>query len=211
MAPVKNVKNSGKKAKAPKAKAKKASKVVVEKVDVPPPVEVDAPPPVEVSDVVVNETSEASYMDEFSELVKMSDEFLKMARTFKARLSKLEKVVSKDRKVLEKKSRGKKRRAPNPDAPPSGFAKPGPVSDELRKFLEIGKEELIARTEVTKAINNYCKEHELQDSGDKRKILPDGPLRKLLKIKKGEELTFFNLQTYLKIHFPNKDGVYPSA
>ena len=141
----------------------------------------------------------------------MADEFLQMARAFKTRVTKLEKAVTKHSKNLEKKSRGKKRRVTNPDAPPSGFAKPGPVSDELRKFLSLGKDDLIARTEVTKAINAYCKEHSLQDVSDKRKILPDSSLKKLLKIKKGDELTFFNLQTYLKVHFPNKEGVYPTA
>lgn len=208
MAPVKNSKNSGKK----KAKSKK-EKVVVEKV-VEPVVEPAVEPavePVAVQDIVVEDETTVSYENEFTELTKMAEEFLAMARAFKNRLTKLQKDVSRDRKALEKKNRGKKRRAHNPDAPPSGFAKPGPVSDELRKFLELGKEELIARTEVTKAINNYCKKHTLQDDGDKRKIHPDAPLRKLLKIKKGEDLTFFNLQTYLKIHFPNKDGVYPSA
>jgi chromatin remodeling complex protein RSC6 len=134
-----------------------------------------------------------------------------MAREFKARVSKLEKNITREHKQLEKRVRGKKRRASNPDAPPSGFAKPGPVSDELRKFLNLGKEDMIARTEVTKAINAYCKAHNLQNEADRRKILPDSHLRKLLKMKKSDELTFFNLQTYLKVHFPNKEGVYPTA
>ena len=186
--------------KVSKGKSKK-EKVVVEKV-----VE-------EVSDVVLQEPEEVtvSYADEFSEIVKMADDFLKMARDFKARVTKLEKTVAKEHRSLEKKVKGKKRRASNPDAPPSGFAKPGPVSDELRKFLNLGKDELIARTEVTKAINSYCKEHNLQNAEDKRKIFPDTHLKKLLKMKKGDELTFFNLQTYLKVHFPNKEGVYPTA
>ena len=188
-------KNSGKK-----------SKKVVEKSVEPEPVA-----PVQDVQEIVSDETEVSYVSEFADLVKMADEFLQMARSFKARVTKLEKSVAKDRKVLEKKSRGKKRRAQNPDAPPSGFAKPGPVSDELRKFLNLEKDQLIARTEVTKAINAYCKEHSLQDASDKRKILPDSNLRKLLKMKKSDELTFFNLQTYLKFHFPNKDGVFPTA
>ncbi len=192
-------KNSGKK-----------SKKVVEKV-VEKPVEPEPVAPVQDVQEIVSDETEVSYESEFADLVKMADDFLQMARNFKARVTKLEKSVAKDRKVLVKKSRGKKRRAQNPDAPPSGFAKPGPVSDELRKFLNLGKDQLIARTEVTKAINAYCKEHSLQDESDKRKILPDNHLRKLLKMKKSDELTFFNLQTYLKFHFPNKDGVYPTA
>lgn len=192
-------KNSGKK-----------SKKVVEKV-VEKPVEPEPVAPVQDVQEIVSDETEVSYVSEFTDLIKMADDFLQMARSFKARVTKLEKSVAKDRKVLEKKSRGKRRRVHNPDAPPSGFAKPGPVSDELRKFLNLGKDQLIARTEVTKAINVYCKQNSLQDESDKRKILPDTSLRKLLKMKKSDDLTFFNLQTYLKFHFPNKEGVYPTA
>ena len=193
------------------SKVKKASKKVVEKVVDVAPAEVVAP----VEDVVapapeevVNDTP---YVDEFAELTKMADSFIAMARSFKQEVQKLEKRVHKEHKALAKKARGKRRRQADPNAPPSGFAKPGPVSDELRKFLKLGKDELIARTEVTKAINAYCKEHDLQNGSDKRKILADAPLRKLLKLNKSDELTFFNLQTYLKVHFPNKEGVYPTA
>tara|TARA_Y100000817_G_scaffold211862_2_gene166419 strand:+ start:6506 stop:7099 length:594 start_codon:yes stop_codon:yes gene_type:complete len=194
---------AGKKNSSKKDSSKK-EKVVVEKVVEPEPVVAD------VSDVVMKDST-VSYTEEFATLVQMADDMLKMAREFKTRVSKLEKSVSRDHKQLEKKVRGKRRRVANPDAPPSGFAKPGPVSDELRKFLNLGKDELIARTEVTKAINAYCKEHKLQNESDKRKILPDTHLRKLLKMKKSDELTFFNLQTYLKVHFPNKEGVFPTA
>jgi chromatin remodeling complex protein RSC6 len=197
--------------KGKKEKASKKEKVIVEKVAK----EVEAVKAVAetVSDVVMDapEDSSVSYTAEFEGLVQMADDFLKMAREFKSRVTKLEKTINREHKQLEKKAKGKRRRVANPDAPPSGFAKPGPVSDELRKFLNLGKEDLIARTEVTKAINAYCKEHKLQNEADKRKILPDTHLRKLLKMKKSDELTFFNLQTYLKVHFPNKEGVFPTA
>ena len=123
---------------------------------------------------------------------------------------KLEKRVAKDQRAVQKRVNGKRRRT-NPNASPSGFSKPGPVSDELRTFLKLGKDELIARTEVTKRINAYCKEHGLQGKEDKRVLKPDKTLTKLLRIGKGDELTFFNLQKYMKVHFPNKEGVYPTA
>lgn len=189
------------------SKGAKKEKVVVEKVEEPKVEE----PKVENPVMDAIDDSTVSYAEEFEGLVKMADDFLKMAREFKNRVTKLEKSISKEHRQLEKRVKGKKRRVVNPDAPPSGFAKPGPVSDELRKFLNLGKGELIARTEVTKAINAYCKEHNLQNAEDKRKILPDTHLRKLLKMKKSDELTFFNLQTYLKVHFPNKEGVFPTA
>ena len=78
------------------------------------------------------------------------------------------------------------------------------------KFLGLKKGELIARTGVTKRINAYCKEHGLQKESDKRTILPDKKLGDLLNVKKGDDVTFFNLQTYMKVHFPNKEGIYPT-
>ena len=120
----------------------------------------------------------------------------------------LEKRVARDRKVMQKKMKGRAKRVVDPNKPPSGFAKPGPVSDELRAFLKLGPDELIARTEVTKKITEYCKANNLQKAEDKRTINVDGPLKKLLRLKKGDELTFFNLQKYMKVHYPNKDGVF---
>ena len=109
---------------------------------------------------------------------------------------------------MQKKMKGRAKRVVDPNKPPSGFAKPGPVSDELRSFLKLGPDELIARTEVTKKITEYCKKHNLQKAEDKRTINVDSALKKLLRLKKGDELTFFNLQKYMKVHYPNKDGVF---
>ena len=200
-----------KKTSVPKSsKVKKVAKV--EPVEPVEPVEaVEAVDPVEDITAPAPEMTGTPYADQFAELMTMADTFLTMARAFKSQAQKLEKQVHRDHRQMLKKVRGKRKHQTDPDAPPSGFAKPGPVSDELRSFLDLGKDELIARTAVTQAINAYCKKHDLQNKDDRRKILPDAPMRKLLKIGKSDELTFFNLQTYLKVHFPNKEGVYPTA
>ena len=80
----------------------------------------------------------------------------------------------------------------------------------MRSFLGLDSEALIARTDVTRRITEYCRTNGLQDSKDKRVLLPDTKLKKLLGLKKGDDLTFFNLQKYMKVHFPNKEGVYPT-
>ena len=64
---------------------------------------------------------------------------------------------------------------------------------------------------MTRRITEYCRKNGLQDQKDKRILLPDKKLKNLLRIKKGDDLTFFNLQKYMKVHFPNKEGVYPTA
>lgn len=164
-----------------------------------------------VESPVENAEQEENYDNEFSDIQGQLKDAMGLIKSLVSKCNALEKRVARDRKVLNKKMRGRSRRVVDPNKPPSGFAKPGPVSDELRKFLGINKDELIARTEVTKRINAYCKQHNLQKAEDKRTIHADSTLKSLLKLKKGDELTFFNLQKYMKIHYPNKDGVYASA
>jgi upstream activation factor subunit UAF30 len=84
---------------------------------------------------------------------------------------------------------------------PSGFAKPTKLSDELCDFLGVPKGSAMARTIVTKHINEYIKKNNLQDSSDKRHILPDARLKSILSIKEEDKLTYFNLQTFIKQHF----------
>jgi len=194
--------------KAPQTKAKKSVKgspkkkedkqpdppVVVEEKAVEP-VEVDAGP------VLLDYSSE---IENIRVKVKSIQSLLKDTL---GELTTLEKRCNRERKFAEKKMKGRTRNSGNAK---NGFSKPGPVSDELRGFLGIGADDLIARVDVTKAITKYCQENKLQNEADKRILLPDTTLLKLLKINKKTELTYFNLQKYLKIHFPNKEGVYPT-
>ena len=200
---------STKKASDPKQiKPKKVSapKKVSTKTPTPAPVEQEiiAPPVAPTTELTV-------YSDEFTHILGQLKTLQTTLKELTIYTTKLEKRVAKEQKVLHKKAHGKGKRKNAGNKSPSGFSKPGPISDELRTFLGVGKDELVARTEVTKKINTYCREKGLQDQKDKRKLLPDKTLTKLLRIGKGDELTFFNLQKYMKVHFPNKDGVFPKA
>lgn len=190
-----------KKVSAPKKKVVKKAPVVEPKVETP----VQETPVVEAPQNTVE-----NYAQEFTHLVEQLKVLQNSLKELTVYTSKLEKRVAKDQKVLQKRVNGKRKRT-NTSSSPSGFSKPGPVSDELRTFLKLGKDELVARTEVTKRINAYCKEHGLQGKEDKRILKPDKTLKTLLRLGKNDELTFFNLQKYMKVHFPNKEGVYPSA
>lgn len=111
----------------------------------------------------------------------------------------LEKAMAREMKAAAKASSKKRRN--NGNRKPSGFVKPTRISDELANFLgkEIGSE--MARTEVSKEINAYIQSHKLQDKANGRIIHPDAKLTKLLKVAKEDELTYFNLQRYMKHHF----------
>jgi hypothetical protein len=90
---------------------------------------------------------------------------------------------------------------------PSGFAKPSALSEEMTTFLGLDKNIEVARNEVTKMINKYIVENDLRKESDKRQILPDNKLTKLLNLKGDENLSYFNLQTYIKHHFVKTEPV----
>jgi chromatin remodeling complex protein RSC6 len=102
--------------------------------------------------------------------------------------------VKKPKKVASTSTEGKSRT-------PSGFAKPTKLSDELCGFLGVPAGSQLARTEVTRVLNEYIKKNNLQDASDKRTIVPDAKLSSILKLEGDDKLTYFNLQTYIKHHF----------
>ena len=73
-----------------------------------------------------------------------------------------------------------------------------PLSDDLCGFLGVSKGSKESRSNVTKAITTYVKEHNLKN---KHNITPDAKLTGLLGVKDGEVLTYFNLQRYLNRHY----------
>jgi chromatin remodeling complex protein RSC6 len=172
---------------------------------------VETPAVVETPVVKAPVDTEINYDDDFKVLQDQLKDAMTLIKGLVSHVSKLEKRVSRDRKVMNKKMRGRVKREVDPNRPPSGFAKPGPVSDELRAFLKLGKDELISRTQVTRRITEYCKEHKLQKEEDKRTIHPNATLKKLLRTKTSDTLTFFNLQKFMKVHYPNKEGVFIHA
>ena len=192
---------------APKKTTKSSNKKTSTKKVVETPVEPVVETPV-VEAPVEPQEPEDNYDAEFTEVKDALKSALDIIKSLNSKVTALEKRVSRDRKMMNKKMKGRVKRVVDPNKPPSGFAKPGPVSEELSKFLKLGKDELIARTEVTKRITKYCQEKNLQKAEDKRTIHADKALRDLLRLKKGDELTFFNLQKYMKVHYPNKDGVF---
>jgi upstream activation factor subunit UAF30 len=84
---------------------------------------------------------------------------------------------------------------------PSGFVQPTRISDELAKFLGVPVGTEMARTEVSRLINTYIRVNNLADPQNGRIINADSKLRKLLRLGKNDELTYFNIHRYMKPHF----------
>ena len=83
----------------------------------------------------------------------------------------------------------------------NAFLKLRPISDELASFMGLSPKSQKSQTDVTKFIATYVKEHSCFDPSFKRRIIPDAKLGKLLRVKDGQEVTYLNLQSFLKVHF----------
>ncbi|GBG78306.1 hypothetical protein CBR_g26336 [Chara braunii] len=79
----------------------------------------------------------------------------------------------------------------------SGFSKPLPISQSLIDFLGTGVKQL-ARSQVVKEMWQYIKTNNLQDPNDKRKILCDQKLKRLLKC---DSFNGFGMTKLLSPHF----------
>src|SRR6056300_309866 len=116
------------------------------------------------------------------------------------------KIVRKDHDRLRRISERVERKKANARSTPNGFAKPTKISDELCTFLGVPKGTEKSRTEDTREINKYVKKHDLSNPKNKRIMLPDATLKKLLNSKNTDEVTYFNLQKFLKHHFIKADA-----
>ena len=161
------------------------------------------------ADDVVVEDIEASIAAKSLEFSTKLNQFSSMIATLKTEYRSMEKVWARELKAAQKVNSKKKKRAGN--RAPSGFVKPTRISDELASFLGKDKGSEMARTDVTREINKYIRAHNLQDAANGRKINPDQKLQTLLKLKKTDELTYFNLQRYMSPHFQKAEKALAAA
>jgi hypothetical protein len=119
-------------------------------------------------------------------------------KDIQANLKVLSKEYDKQQKIIEK-AQKKRQNAKNS---PSGFAKPNKISDELCDFIGVPHGTEKSRTDITRLINAYVKEHNLNKPENKRFILPDSKLKKILNVGDSEEINYFILQKLISHHFP---------
>jgi upstream activation factor subunit UAF30 len=185
-----------KKPKTPKVEVAASTLVAAPTVTAAPTTPAVTTPAVEVAAVV--DDAEA-LTEQSTEFVAKLQQLGALIATLKSEYKTLEKKWTRELKIAQKQSNKKKRKAGN--RAPSGFVKPTRISDELATFLDKPSGSEMARTEVTRDINKYIRTNKLQDETNGRKINPDSKLAALLKLKKTDELTYFNLQRYMSPHF----------
>mgnify|MGYP000470937000 CR=1 FL=1 len=184
-----------KKEKKVSTKSKAKLEVAAEVAVVPDLLAVDTLPVV-VTPAPVEVESIETKLSDFSNKLQLLTAALSSVR---GQYKVIEKIVARELKAAKKSSSRKSKRAGNRQ--PSGFIRPTLISDELAIFLNKPEGTEMARTSVSKEINQYIRTNSLQDKTNGRKIIPDASLAKLLRLSVDDDLTYFNLQRYMKPHF----------
>lgn len=184
-------------AKAPRKSAPKAEVVVPA---VAPTTETAAPAPVRSASEILAALPDSlrALQTELQTRVRaLVAEAQDAARALKrdARDSKRRRKVDPSEMTPEQKAAWEARRANN------AFLKARPISDELATFMGLPAKSQRSQTDVTKFVSQYVKSHNCFDPNFKRRIIPDAKLAKLLRVKDGQEVTYLNLQGFLKVHF----------
>lgn len=177
---------------------KTAAKASAKETKVSAPAPVEAAPAAEAKNEVVD--TPPTLNDQFTALLAQLSQLRSQLTSVTSQVRQLQKRSDRELKAANKANKKRQRKKGN--RAPSGFVKPTKISKELAAFLQKPAGTEMARTEVTREINKYIRAHNLQDPKNGRRILADSKLRKLLKLSKSDELTYFNLQRYMSPHFP---------
>ena len=191
---------------------KSAAKQTKAKAAEQPASVVPEPTPVETKEAAPEEVErkpEVEVADAFTALLAQVHLQQQQLTGLKTQIRALEKQSLRELKAALKQCRKGKRKGAA--RKPSGFVKPTLISSQLANFLGKPEGTSMARTEVTKEINAYIRQHNLQDPQNGRHILPNQALKRLLSLNKTDELTYFNLQRYMSPHFAKGNSAAPPA
>jgi chromatin remodeling complex protein RSC6 len=191
--------------KEPKAKAVKVEKAPASSASVTLPT-VEAP-----SAPAVAEPTESSEV----QLAALGEKLKALGAELQTKIRDAVKGVQDAIKTAKREARdGKKKKRKDPkDMSPeelkvyearranNAFLVQRPLTDELAAFMGLKSGEKRSQTEVTKFISGYVKQHNCFDPNFKRRILPNAALAKLLRVSDKDEVTYLNLQSFLKVHF----------
>jgi len=196
--PVESVPATKEVAAKPAAKAPKQKAAAV--AATPTPATVPAVPATPVvsaplgEEVVEDRSGKVVIGDVMEKVAQLSTHLKSIQGALKVLVKEFDKQKKIVDKVQKKKDKAKKS--------PSGFAKPCKISDELCTFIGVDKGTELSRTDITRHINSYVKEHNLNNPENRREFFPDKKLKSILNVKDGEKVTYFVLQRLIAHHFP---------
>ena len=199
---------------APKAKDSKVAKepkAKTAKAVVPSKTEVIVPTVAEPTVVPVATSSESSDL----QLAALAEKLKALSTELSTKVRDAVKAVQEAAKTAKREARDskkKKRKDPATMTPEekaawearranNAFLVQRPLTDELCHFMGLKSGDTRSQTQVTKFISEYVKTHSCFDPSFKRRILPNAALAKLLRVGDKDEVTYLNLQSFLKVHF----------
>ena len=206
---------------APKETKKKTVKVAeTPKVEVmtestPSPVVVETStsttaPVVEESAPTTSTTTDDNGVESlFNKLVNQFQDLQVVMKTLHTNIKVLQKEVLKERKEHAKKAEKASKKTKG-TRKPSGIAVPEAISTEVADFLEVPHDTKLSRIQVTSKIFDYVKSNNLQNPASRKEIIPDAKLGALL-LNGEKTVFFFNIQTFLKRHFPSSASAVAAA
>lgn len=143
---------------------------------------------------------ELTVEQEIAALIKTHEQLKKDSTEAIKTLQRLQKRVAKEVKEASKRKRRSKKEGED-GAPkekrPTIFTTPVTLKDELCAFLGKAKGTQMTPADVTRAFSAYVESHKLKDAEKGHTIHPDAPMRKVLGVKEGEQITYKNIQRYL--------------
>lgn len=161
-----------------------------------------------------SDTETNTLAERFSALLSLVDEQTKshssFMKTVNSELKSLQKEIQKDQSKSRKKPKKEPELDENGDVVKrkNVFDVPVQIGEELCVFLGLEKGQMYSRQFITNSITKYVKDNELQNPENRRYILLDttDAGRKLgALLNPDQPLTFFNMQRYLKPHYPKSD------
>jgi chromatin remodeling complex protein RSC6 len=193
-----------------KSAAKPAAAAAVDVPVVPAPAPAPAAPVAAAAPAVATETRSADAI-----LASVTERVRTLNTDVTTAVRSLLRDVTEAAKAIKREARDSKRRVRKDPATMTpeeratyearrannAFLKLRPISDELASFMGLPAKSERSQTDVTKFVATYVKAHSCFDPSFKRRIVPDAKLAKLLRAKDGQEVTYLNLQSFLKVHF----------
>jgi chromatin remodeling complex protein RSC6 len=159
-----------------------------------------------VATPVASEVTEAAKVEvksvdeQLKELIDLHQKLREQSTNAVKTLQKLQKQVAKDLKEA-----GRRRRRASKDSAdgsvkekrPTIFTTPVTLRDPLCAFLGLPNGSQKTPADVTRAFSAYVESHKLKDAEKGHTIHPDLPMRQVLGVKEGEQVTYRNIQSYL--------------
>jgi chromatin remodeling complex protein RSC6 len=165
--------------------------------------------PTTVEESAPTTTDDNSVESLFNKLVNQFQDLQVVMKTLHTNIKVLQKEVLKERKEHAKKAEKASKKTKG-TRKPSGIAVPEAISTEVADFLGVPHDTKLSRIQVTSKIFDYVKSNNLQNPASRKEIIPDAKLGSLL-LNGEKTVFFFNIQTFLKRHFPSAASAVAAA